>query len=219
MKNRIFSWVRTLFAAVLSVSLVISALSAFPAARAEEAIANAATESYRYSVEIEFGAMTFCYDYGTWNPSNLRYESEETEAPAAGTVAGFPGWYGFDGISNKISVKYNDSSATVTDDPDHAFLSVSLSYRALTEKDGGTSIVQNVGGITPELYRDTNLTEKIGEVDNTVLTVAKNGSASVWLSLRGEPTVGTTPFRSENLVPIGMLTIKLGTFSATEGGN
>lgn len=36
MKNRIFPSLRALFAAVLSVSLTVSVLSAFPAARAEE---------------------------------------------------------------------------------------------------------------------------------------------------------------------------------------
>ena len=215
MKNRIFQSIRALFAAVLSVSLTVSVLSAFPAARAEETGSTAETKSYQYSVEIEFGAMTFCYDYGTWNPSNLRYEADETEAPGAGTVAGYPGWYGFDGTANKISVKYNATEAT---EGANDLLRVMLSYRALTASDKGTSITVGVAGVTPELYGDTALTQKLGDLggDGTALSVAKNSSASVWLSLKGEPTVGGEPFRSQTLVPIGMLTIALAGFT-TEG--
>ena len=111
MKNRIFPSLRALFAAVLSVSLTVSVLSAFPAARAEETGSTAGTKTYQYSVEIEFGAMTFCYDYGTWNPSDLRYEADETENPGAGTVAGYPGWYGLDETENKESVNYHAPKA------------------------------------------------------------------------------------------------------------
>ncbi|HBF15545.1 MAG TPA: hypothetical protein DDW30_07690 [Clostridiales bacterium] len=216
MKNRIFKSIRALFAAVLSVSLSVSVLSAFPAARAEETGSTAETKSYQYSVEIEFGAMTFCYDYGTWNPSNLRYEAEETEAPAAGTVAGFPGWYGFDGTANKISVRYNATEAT---EGTNELLQVVLSYRALTANDGGTSVMAGIVGVTPEFYGDTELTKYLGG-SGTSLSVAKNDSTSVWLSLTGAPmnSVGS-PFRSQTLIPIGMLTIALGSFSATEGGN
>lgn len=221
MKKIKFGWIRTLFAAVLSVSLTVSVLSAFPAARAEETgeTSESETDSYRYSVDIEFGSMTFCYDYGTWNPSNLRYEAEETEAPAAGTVAGFPGWYGFDGIANRISVSYKDKDDNRSD-PSHDYLQVTLSYRALQEKDGVATDSIGVTGITPELYGDEslkNLIEAIGE-DGSVLSVAKGGQISVWLSLKGEPTVNSKPFASVNLVPVGMLTIALGGFSQT-GGN
>lgn len=214
MKKITFEWIRTLFAAVLSVSLTVSVLSAFPAARAEETGETSESETeYRYSVDIEFGSMTFCYDYGTWNPSNLRYEAEETESPAAGTVAGFPGWYGFDGIANRISVRYNDKDDNGSD-PSHNYLQVTLSYRSLQEKDGVT-------GITPELYGNEslkNLIETIGE-NGSVLSVAKGEQISVWLSLKGEPTAKNGgAFTPVNLVPVGMLTIALGGFSQT-GGN
>lgn len=220
MKKITFEWIRTLFAAVLSVSLTVSVLSAFPAARAEETGETSGSETeYRYSVEIEFGSMTFCYDYGTWNPSNLRYEAEETESPAAGTVAGFPGWYGFDGIANRISVRYNDKDDNGSN-PSHNYLQVTLSYRALQEKDGVTTDSIGVTGITPELYGNEslkNLIETIGE-NGSVLSVAKGEQISVWLSLKGEPIVNSKPFASVNLVPVGMLTIALGGFSQT-GGN
>lgn len=221
MKKITFEWIRTLFAAVLSVSLTVSVLSAFPAARAEETGETSGSETeYRYSVEIEFGSMTFCYDYGTWNPSNLRYEAEETESPAAGTVAGFPGWYGFDGIANRISVRYNDKDDNGSN-PSHNYLQVTLSYRSLQEKDGVTTDSIGVTGITPELYGNEslkNLIETIGE-NGSVLSVAKGEQISVWLSLKGEPTAKNGgAFTSVNLVPVGMLTIALGGFSQT-GGN
>lgn len=217
MKNRIFPSLRALFAAVLSVSLTVSVLSAFPAARAEETGSTAGTKTYQYSVEIEFGAMTFCYDYGTWNPSDLRYEADETENPGAGTVAGYPGWYGFDGTANKISVKYHATEAT---GEANSLLRVMLSYRALTATDGGTSIAAGVAGVKSELYADTALTQKLGDFDGDgiALSVAKNGSAEVWLSLKGEPMVNGNPFTSQNLIPIGMLTIALAGFT-TDGGN
>ena len=213
MKNRIFPSLRALFAAVLSVSLTVSVLSAFPAARAEETGSTAGTKTYQYSVEIEFGAMTFCYDYGTWNPSDLRYEADETENPGAGTVAGYPGWYGFDGTANKISVKYHATEAT---GEANSLLRVMLSYRALTASDGGTSIAAGVTGVKSELYGDKALTQKLG--DGTALSVAKKGSVEVWLSLKGEPMVNGKPFTSQNLIPIGMLTIALAGFT-TDGGN
>lgn len=217
MKNRIFPSLRALFATVLSVSLTVSVLSAFPAARAEETGSTAGTKTYQYSVEIEFGAMTFCYDYGTWNPSDLRYEADETENPGAGTVAGYPGWYGFDGTANKISVKYHATEAT---GEANRLLRVMLSYRALTATDGGTSIAAGVAGVKSELYADTALTQKLGDLDGDgiALSVAKNGSAEVWLSLKGEPMVNGNPFTSQNLIPIGMLTIALAGFT-TDGGN
>ncbi len=228
MKKIKFGWIRTLFAAVLSVSLTVSVLSAFPAARAEETgeTSESETNSYRYSVEIEFGSMTFCYDYGTWNPSNLRYETEETQSPAAGTVSGFPGWYGFDGVANKISVLYKEDEniSNGSTDTAHDYLQVTLSYRALGSEEGGTSSAAiGMTGVTTELYGDDTLKNRMGSVDGSgyTLTVEKNtgNPVSVWLSLKGEPSVGGASFTSETLVPVGMLTIALKGFSATAGGN
>lgn len=61
---------------------------------------------YVYSIEIEFGSFNFYYDYGIWDVANLRYSASASSTyPAAETVEGAAGWYNFDGVSNKISVK------------------------------------------------------------------------------------------------------------------
>lgn len=206
--------VTAFFATLLSVSLILSAFSALTPVSAED---TTETKAYRYSVEIEFGAMTFCYDYGTWNTSDLRYEADDSsDFPSSETIAGFPGWYGFDGTANKISVKYNNVS--VTTDPTKDFLTVSIDYRALTAGEGGDSGVTDIEGVSMGLYGAADWSRYLGG-SGTQLSVAKNSSIEVWLSLDGVPTVGTEAFRSQNLVPIGMLTITLGTFSATQGGN
>ena len=100
-------------------------------------------------------------------------------------------------------------------------MQVTLSYRALQEKDGVTTDSIGVTGIPPELYGNEslkNLIETIGE-NGSVLSVAKGEQISVWLSLKGEPTAKNGgAFTSVNLVPVGMLTIALGGFIQT-GGN
>ena len=71
----------------------------------------AGSESYVYNVTITFGSFDFYYDYGTWDSQNLKYSANQSSTnPAAGTVNTFPGWYGFDGTANKISVE-NSSTA------------------------------------------------------------------------------------------------------------
>ncbi len=68
-------------------------------------------ESYVYNVTITFGSFDFYYDYGTWDSQNLKYAANQSSSdPAAGTVDTFPGWYGFDGTANKITVE-NASTA------------------------------------------------------------------------------------------------------------
>lgn len=63
-------------------------------------------ESYVYNVTITFGSFDFYYDYGTWDSQNLKYSANQSSTdPAAGTVDTFPGWYGFDGTANKITVE------------------------------------------------------------------------------------------------------------------
>ena len=63
-------------------------------------------ESYVYNVTITFGSFDFYYDYGTWDSQNIKYTANAaSKNPAAGTTDTFPGWYGFDGTTNKISIE------------------------------------------------------------------------------------------------------------------
>ena len=72
-------------------------------------------ENYEYSVTISFGTFDFYYDWGVWDADALKYAASTTStSPAAGTVAGDPGWYGFDGVANKISVEFLHSTSLNT---------------------------------------------------------------------------------------------------------
>lgn len=107
--NRILKATRSLCAVLLSLSVFMSAFALFPKA-ADEGSPNAGEtqldKDYRYEVEVEFSSFAFYYDYGTWNVNTMSYEADKSsDNPSAATVKGYPGWYGFDGISNMIRVK------------------------------------------------------------------------------------------------------------------
>lgn len=73
--------------------------------------------------------------------------------PSAGTEDGFPGWYGFDGVTNKISVTYANSY----DDYADQGIAISLDYRVLTaEEASGTGGGQVVNGVTMSFYEDSD---------------------------------------------------------------
>jgi cell division septation protein DedD len=62
---------------------------------------------YQYLVTIEFGSFLFYYDWGEWDVDELAYTKDGASSyPAAKTVDGGPGWYGFDGITNRIGIYY-----------------------------------------------------------------------------------------------------------------
>ena len=66
---------------------------------------SAADDEDVYALDIEFGSLSFTYDYGIWDVNDMRYEAVSTSInPAEGTVAGYPGWYGFDGKANKVTI-------------------------------------------------------------------------------------------------------------------
>lgn len=113
MKNVI--WVRitkSLCAVFLIFSLLVCAYPKTMVWAAEEDPSNqtpdagdVTTESYRYLLEIEYsGTFTFIYDWGVWDSNKCEYvASQESQYPAADTTDGMPGWYGFDGVTNKIT--------------------------------------------------------------------------------------------------------------------
>ncbi len=71
-------------------------------------------ESYVYNVTITFGSFDFYYDYGMWDSQNLKYTANQSSAnPAADTVNTFPGWYGFDGTANKITIENSSVAGEV----------------------------------------------------------------------------------------------------------
>ena len=192
------------FVIVLSLSLLLSAIPVVPAAANGE---TTATETgYTYSVEITFGSLSFVYDWGTWSTSHLRYEADGSSThPASGTEQGFPGWYGFDGNANMVSVKYLRSE---TDTTKYDNLSVTLEYAPLT----GTSAVS---GVKMELFTASDFSSgsKVAGTNNFALTVQNNKATDYWISLKGVPMSGSNSFDSDTLTAIGTLTFRLGKLS------
>lgn len=201
----------SLLAVMLALALLLPSLPVFAADVGDASAAESeSAERYRYAVTIEFGSMTFCYDYGTWNASEMRYQaSAGSTLPANGTTQGFPGWYGFDGVANRISVKYFDQS-----NPDaQSELAVALSYRALVADDKAAS-GQLIQDVDMEFYSDLGLTQPFNgsrfTVPNTKVSDI-DAKTVIYASLKGEPHLanGETPFESTTFVPIGMLTIQI----------
>lgn len=202
------------FAIVLSFSLLLSAVRFAPAAEAAKD-KNSDGQSYTYSVEITFGALSFVYDWGTWDTTELRYKaSDASEGPAAGTVDRFPGWYGFDGAANLVTVKYNKTS----EEAGHSSLNVSLEYNISTDLSGVKMDFYTNKTLTadPETNQPAN-----GKIPNiysfSVPAIAPDDTTStatqIWLSLSGAPMQNGSQFHSQTLTAIGTLTFKLGTFN------
>lgn len=169
------------------------------------------SDGYKYAVTIEFGSMTFAYDYGKWDVNEMRYKAgTASDHPANGTEKGYPGWYGFDGTANRISVKYSNENET-DGDTQNRKLSVTLSYRALTSAEG-----KEVSGVAMEFYLDAAFTAPLSSATFTVPHTApndENAKTVIYASLRGAPTENGGKFLSDSFVPVGMLTIRVGEIS------
>ena len=104
--NRIFKKAKSLCAVLLSCAVVFaSAPKILSADEPSSSVDPDTHETYVYRITIEFGSFDFYYDYGVWDSANLKYKANDaSDHPAKDTVDTFPGWYGFDGTANKISV-------------------------------------------------------------------------------------------------------------------
>lgn len=194
----------SLCAVILAVSIVIMT-SVFPLnTRAES---EQADDGYKYAVTIEFGSMSFYYDYGTWDVSEMRYIADTSSTfPAAGTDNGFPGWYGFDGVTNRISFTYVNSY----DGNANQGINVSLTYRSLTATElAGAGGSQVIDGVTMSFYEDKDFLTS----QSASFVVKNNVKKEVYASLSGEPQASGGKFESGSFSPIGMLTIQIGDFS------
>lgn len=190
-------------------ALILLSVPAFPV-QAENG--DTQSDGYKYAVTIEFGSMTFAYDYGKWDVNEMRYKANAaSKNPANGTTEGYPGWYGFDGTANRISVKYSNENET-DGDTQNRNLSVTLSYQALSPEEGG----RLVGGVTMDFYSDAALTVPLSSTTFTVPHTDpedKDAKTVIYASLRGEPTENGNKFQSDSFVPVGMLTIRVGEIS------
>lgn len=200
----------SLCAVMTAFALILLSVPAFPVrVNADET----KSDGYKYAVTIEFGSMTFAYDYGKWDVNEMRYKANAASAnPANGTEPGYPGWYGFDGTANRISVKYSNETGDVSTNRN---LAVTLSYRALTPAEASTEGIE-VGGVEMKFYSDAALTVPLSSTTFTVPHTDpedKDAKTVIYASLRGEPTVNGNKFQSDSFVPVGMLTIRVGEIS------
>lgn len=169
--------------------ITILLLPVAPRATAEE------VEGDVYAIDIEFGNLSFYYDYGIWNVNTMRYEASDTSRNnAAGTVDGFPGWYGFDGVSNRISVK-NTS-------PSGSSVTVALTYRPLTNEELGSAGVDNV-------VTGVSMTVSGWAGNNWVEVPADGNSVVGFIHLQGEPQVNGQRYDSASMAPIGLFTLTI----------
>ena len=201
------SGAKSLCAVIMAVALILLSAPMSPAYAEND---ETKSDGYKYAVTIEFGSMTFFYDYGKWDVNEMRYKTDDaSKNPANGTESGYPGWYGFDGTANRISVKYSNENET--DAPtQNRKLAVTLDYRKLSSAEGRV-----VDGVAMDFYSDAALTVPFlpsftvphtDPEDENVKTV-------IYTSLRGEPTENGGKYLSDSFVPVGMLTIRVGEIS------
>ena len=195
---------RSLCAVILATCVLIGIVS-FPSS--SEAEGTLTEDDYQYAVTIEFGAMSFYYDYGTWDVNELRYVTDKSSVfPSAETDDGFPGWYGFDGVTNRISVTYVNSY----DDYKDQAIAISLTYRALTEDEiSGVGGSQIVDGVAMSFYEDSDFLVALP----SSFIVQNNVKKELYVSLSGEPQRAGGRYESGSFSPVGMLTIQIGDFS------
>ncbi len=208
---------KSLCAAIMAVAMIILSVPALPVS-AENGDATKNDDGYRYAVTIEFGSMAFCYDYGKWDVNELRYKANASSVnPAHDTTAGFPGWYGFDGTANRISVKYSNQNEKDGPTQKNRKLAVTLEYRNNQTDDGG----KHITGVEMKFYSDAALTVPFDREFSVLHTPPEdlNAKTVIYTSLKGipleyNPTIyGWEKYKSDTFAPIGMLTIRVGEIS------
>lgn len=201
------SGAKSLCAVIMAVALILLSAPMFPAYAEND---ETKSDGYKYAVTIEFGSMTFFYDYGKWDVNEMRYKTDDaSQNPANGTESGYPGWYGFDGTANRISVKYSNENETDTPTQNRK-LAVTLDYRKLSSAEGRV-----VDGVAMDFYSDAALTVPFSPSFTVPHTDPEDENAKtvIYTSLRGEPTENGGKYLSDSFVPVGMLTIRVGEIS------
>ena len=164
-----------------------------------------------YAIDIEFGNLSFYYDYGVWDVNDMRYEASATSThPANGTTLGYPGWYGFDDISNKISItNHSESGRSVT---------VALDYRSLTSTEltaaGAENVVSGVSmtvsGTPAKPDSAVSTVVAVWQPADNSATVPSDATVVGYIHLSGEPKLPDgSVYDSASMQPIGMLTLTI----------
>lgn len=185
---------------------------------------------YKYSLSVEFGSLAFYYDHGIWDPNEMNYVADEASAnpaksadPDSGraTLDGYPGWYGFDDMANKIVVtndyyEYTDSNGETKEDKTAYPIDVdlSLSYRQLTGEEVNNPN-EIVNGVSMEVLNGDGATAAWSADGGRYVTTLSRGQTAVALiQLSGTPTitVGDKQERYDSgntMDPIGMIELRI----------
>lgn len=191
------------------------------------------TKNYVYNVTVEFGYFSFYYDWGVWDTQNFVYKaSDSSNNPAAATTLGEPGWYGFDGVNNRIFLK-NDSyggekeklfitiSFDATKDVDDVKFPVSgvemACYNTVADEDVHdwsvpNSVEKDGDGKVSVVQTLVYLKEMDAEENGTYqVPLGKTEEETVYISFAGEPYEKDTnnPFIGTTMTKIGFLTVSL----------
>ena len=114
-------------------------------------------QPYVYNVTVEFGYFSFYYDFGIWDVTTFNYRaSESSNNPGSTTTLGEPGWYGFDGVNNRIYIENNSPFGTKD-------LLVTISFDDQFDEDGNAFPVKNVEMSLYARAGDVNPLEESGE--------------------------------------------------------
>ena len=204
-----------LCSAILALSLVFAALR-LPSVRADEATGDPQDDDnpYIYAVEIEFGSLGFYYDHGTWNEDTFRYDASSTSThPAADTEAGSPGWYGFDGVANRIRVT---NLTPETADADTVTEGIKIELRYSDRSDGYYDFPLASGSVSMYCYAEPELVTCLNTDTPNVYEFVMSGmpaggeapESSVYLSFSGVPrTAQGELFIHSSAQRIGTLTL------------
>ena len=163
---------------------------------------SAADDEDVYALDIEFGSLSFTYDYGIWDVNDMRYEASDTSInPAEGTVAGYPGWYGFDGKANKVTITNNSRIG------DHD-ITVSISYRDFNDSDIRDTELEKVTGVNMALGSGSDWS---GSLNRYEKSIAAGTSSTVYVHFSGEPRMvdGGGKYFSVAMNPVGLIVVRI----------
>ena len=177
-----------------------------------------AVGAYSYMVEITFGPFAFYYDYGIWDVNELDYAKAETSThPSKGTEDGAPGWYGFDGNTNRVSVTYQDTTGEGVASSIDVSVTFTLSQVSSTQITGVVLTGYTDAALSNQLPAKEGLSANSSgykfSVPNTYNKGSNDGEGiptNTYFSLDGIPMVGAQRLQTvSGTVLLGTITISI----------
>jgi hypothetical protein len=179
--------------------------------------------SYRYVVNVEFGSMSFYYDWGRWDENALTYVSDSTSSsPAYATSNNAPGWYGFDGAANRIGFNYR----RIGNEAGTEYLKISMHFNFSTDGAGYPIFAQDHMAFS--LYDTADFNGLVSRMDaynsyaaSLVIAPSVDDYSTpgideaelmqdYYLSLEGAPLrTDLSPYKNGTPTSLGLLTIRI----------